>query len=268
MASPSTLVSFDALGVNRRTLNGNLRGARNTTMLSLIGSPRGSYNQSCQNPTNARIAALMATESIGPFRATGMKVALASVRAIMAEIKTDHREVYDAMSSAGMLCCRNVRGSSTAISNHSWGSAIDIKLEGKLDKRGNNKTQTGLFDIFPIFNKHKWFWGAAFRTEDAMHFEASDQLIREWAVAGEFGAQPARVESSLVTLGDRGPEVEELQHRLNFAVVLDITADGVFGRETRAAVMEFQRQAGLTVDGVVGPKTKKALEAATSGHSF
>lgn len=32
-------------------------------------------------------------------------------------------------------------------------------------------------------------------------------------------------------------------------------ADGIFGAGTRAAVVSFQRAAGLTVFGIVGPKT-------------
>jgi peptidoglycan hydrolase-like protein with peptidoglycan-binding domain len=40
---------------------------------------------------------------------------------------------------------------------------------------------------------------------------------------------------------------------------LDIPADGVYGRKTRAAVRRFQRREGLTVDGVIGPRTLEAL---------
>ena len=79
-----------------------------------------------------------------------------------------------------MLCARYVRGSQTNISNHSWGTAIDLTIEGQLDPRGNNQVQFGLQLIAPIFNAQGWFWGAGFTTEDGMHFEAGQALAGGW----------------------------------------------------------------------------------------
>lgn len=44
--------------------------------------------------------------------------------------------------------------------------------------------------------------------------------------------------------------------------------DGIFGNLTTEAVRNFQRQNGLTVDGIVGPITYKALEKYILGYTF
>src|SRR5262249_15533035 len=105
---------------------------------------------------------------------------------------------------------------------------------------------------------HGWFWGAGFSTEDAMHFEASDGLIRKWLADGEFGPAMAPPEG-LLMIGDRGPDVLALQKRLN-ALGAGVKEDGIFGTGTRAAVMAFQGANGLRADGVVGEKTRAALD--------
>ena len=68
--------------------------------------------------------------------------------------------------------------------------------------------------------------------------------------ATEAGASTAAM---AVRKGDRGPAVRRIQRRLR------LTADGVFGKDTRRAVRRFQRRKGLTSDGIVGPITRRAL---------
>ncbi len=46
---------------------------------------------------------------------------------------------------------------------------------------------------------------------------------------------------------------------------LGITADGVYGSQTRSAVRSFQRREGLAVDGVAGPATLAALGLSAGG---
>ena len=64
--------------------------------------------------------------------------------------------------------------------------------------------------------------------------------------------------------GDRGEEVKTLQTLLNgYGYDLGSAGiDGDFGPVTEAAVKLFQKDRGLTVDGVVGVRTWKALQAA------
>jgi peptidoglycan hydrolase-like protein with peptidoglycan-binding domain len=66
---------------------------------------------------------------------------------------------------------------------------------------------------------------------------------------------------SIVNLkkGSRGAEVMELQRRLTNLGYSTKGIDSVFGANTDAAVRKFQKAKKLTVDGIVGPATKKAL---------
>lgn len=63
--------------------------------------------------------------------------------------------------------------------------------------------------------------------------------------------------------GDEGGEVAVIQLKLETVGFLDpgYTA-GVFDAATNRAVLDFQGQYGLIVDGVVGPETERALTAA------
>jgi cell wall-associated NlpC family hydrolase len=61
--------------------------------------------------------------------------------------------------------------------------------------------------------------------------------------------------------GDRGPEILEIQLRLQKLGYNITAADGVFGARTRAAVEAFQTAANLLADGIVGEETfRKLLE--------
>ena len=57
----------------------------------------------------------------------------------------------------------------------------------------------------------------------------------------------------------RGEDVRALQIDLKALGYACGTADGIFGAKTSAAVVAFQRDHGLEVDGIVGKKTRAAL---------
>ena len=248
---------------NREGLNNDLSPLANKLMFQVLGNPRGAYGQDCRPVTNSTIRKLIVTEDVGPFRVTGLSPAVDRLRLIFRDIQDKFPEIYGVLGTAGMLCCRFVRGSSSAISNHSWGCAIDLTLEGKLDFRGDGKAQAGLRAIHPIFNAHGFYWGAAFRTEDAMHFEVSRQLLLQWQRDGTLGGgAPIDDVIDTIDFGDRGPEVEWLQERLNIIMGADLTQDGVFGASTRAAVVAFQNNNQMKPDGIVGPATREAIRTA------
>jgi hypothetical protein len=59
--------------------------------------------------------------------------------------------------------------------------------------------------------------------------------------------------------GSSGPDVIDLQKKLLQRGFDPGASDGSFGPGTAAAVVAFQRSAGLAADGVVGPQTAAAL---------
>lgn len=252
-----TVVNLTALVPVPAILNTGVSSAKQSTMLTLIGNPRSDYTSACQEVENPKLAALMVLADVGPFRVRGLRPAVDSLRTILSDMAVEAPAVHAVLGSAGMLCARLVRGSATSISNHSWGTAIDVTINQILDQRGDNRVQVGLTMIAPIFNRHGWFWGAGFGTEDAMHFEAGDGLIRKWHSSGLFG-QVGAAPPDILTIGDRGPDVRLLQEHLRAAGV-DVTVDGDFGPATRAAVVAFQVSRGLAGTGVVDAPTRRAL---------
>lgn len=73
---------------------------------------------------------------------------------------------------------------------------------------------------------------------------------------------PATTVRPVIKRGSKGQAVAELQARLaaNYPLYArNLKADGDFGPATDAAVREFQRRAGLKVDGIVGAQTWKRL---------
>lgn len=69
---------------------------------------------------------------------------------------------------------------------------------------------------------------------------------------------------SVLGQGARGTDVITLQYLLNVAAefypyVPSVSQDGIFGSQTRQAVMDFQNAMGLRADGIVGANTWRAL---------
>lgn len=266
-----------------RNINIALSVADFNFMTRLLGRPRSILTQNDLPITNKALAALMVSANVGPFTITGLRPAVESLKIVMTDIAKEQPEVYAALRPYGMLVVRNMRpkrnkpNAPSSISNHAWGTAIDLLLNKKLDPYDNGKAFYGLTLIAPIFNKHGWYWGGRYRTtEDAMHFEVSKEKLLEWQRAGVFGpisknrqesippagsrlitTSPSSYDRSTLDFlrkGDKGPYVVALQNALK-ARDYNITSDGRFGKNTELALLDFQRKHGLTPNGTVGPKT-------------
>lgn len=166
---------------NPAWINGGLSPAKASTLMKLLGEPRptGVIDQECRPITNPDLKRRMVTLDVGPFRVYGHEAFLALLQKGFAAIKKHDPQLYALLGHVGCQCCRYVRGSKTTLSNHSWGTAIDITLGGKLDGYGDGKTQQGLFGVYSRLYPLGIYWGAEFNTEDSMHFELSEQKVRE-----------------------------------------------------------------------------------------
>lgn len=87
-----------------------------------------------------------------------------------------------------------------------------------------------------------------------------------------FGAQATfnnRSPDALAVLssyGSRGDEVRAIQKKLKSLGLYSGAVDGIYGKGTQTAVRAFQKQTGLAIDGIAGPKTLLYL-GITSGSS-
>lgn len=182
------------------SINVGRHAARISTMMEMLGSPQLPLSQDCQNSrASDKVRALLTTRNVGPFSVTGIKPFADLLARVFAKVQAGNPELFSALGTAGALCVRNVRGSTTSPSNHGWGTAIDISMKNPNTGRfeldlplSNGVVQLGCLELSKFFDQdgaatgELCFWGAGFSREDGMHFEASDELIRLWKRQGKI----------------------------------------------------------------------------------
>ncbi|MBQ7374148.1 MAG: spore cortex-lytic enzyme [Clostridia bacterium] len=67
--------------------------------------------------------------------------------------------------------------------------------------------------------------------------------------------------------GSRGETVKKIQQRLKNWGYYKGSVDGIYGAQTKKAVISFQKKNGLVADGIVGNKTLKAIGISVSSQS-
>lgn len=165
------------------SVNSGLTSPRQAFMVATFGMPRAELTHECKGIDNPDLKKRMYTSNVGPFKVTGHVWATVSLKRIFARAKVSHPDLMEHLGTAGMLCVRLQRGSRTAISNHSWGTAIDLTIGGKLDRVGDGLCQRGLLALYRFFHEEGWYWGVEYggAREDSMHFELAEETIRRLA---------------------------------------------------------------------------------------
>jgi hypothetical protein len=181
--SATAAIDYKAIVAIPSGINDGLTSAGQATMLSAFGNP-GTLDPSC-GASSAKLQPLMKTANVGPFRVTGFGPAVDALTRVFAAVKSSLPDLYALLGTEGMLCVRLVRGSTTNISNHAWGTAIDITIGGIETKRGSTTVTQGLVSLCTFMHDEQFFWGAGFSpTPDGMHYEASNELITAWKANG------------------------------------------------------------------------------------
>jgi hypothetical protein len=163
-----------------------VRACPTSLLVARYGMPRDDLTDRCQAATSPFWRERMVAASVGPFRVQGHRNAVGVLRDAFAALRTADPDLYDRVGTAGMLCVRHIRGRPGVLSNHGLGMAIDLTLDGRLDVRGDDLVQRGLIAVHDVFTRFGLYWGAGFRTEDAMHFEIGADLVEQWIRDGSL----------------------------------------------------------------------------------
>ena len=78
-------------------------------------------------------------------------------------------------------------------------------------------------------------------------------------LAGVSNSTRNTAQQTLSQVGSRGAEVRAIQEKLKERGLFNVGVTGYYGEQTRAAVLKFQKQQGISQTGVAGPLTLKAL---------
>ena len=167
-------------------VNGDLKIATPAFLAETFGLPRENLTSDCQPMTNPRLADQLVFDAVGPIRVQMLRPAIDSLRVVLENVQATDPDLYARLNTAGSLCVRLIRGSSNRASSHSYGLAVDLNVDGKLDDLGDGRTQLGLTILADFFREEGWIWGAAWGREDSMHFEVSRNKLDEWLAAGKI----------------------------------------------------------------------------------
>ena len=84
-------------------------------------------------------------------------------------------------------------------------------------------------------------------------------LVSKETTRVELPTSGTEAVETLSKYGSRSEEVRQIQQKLKELGYYTGNVDGIFGTQTKNAVVNFQKSKGLSADGIAGPKTLAAL---------
>lgn len=152
-------------------------------------------------------------------------------------------------------------GTRLAMSTYkSWANGVVVWRKGHVGVFSNEGGKYYVYEAKGIdygtvksaFDASKWSYGLTFSWMD---YDYSEKVT-----ATKKGSNPYTEPKTTLKMGTKGEYVKWLQWEL-VESGYEVSIDGEFGTATKSAVKKFQASCKLTVDGIVGAKTIKALKA-------
>ncbi len=244
---------------HRRSVNGDLTATQSAYNTAMIGSPRGDFAQAAQDATDHDFIAMIWKGHFAGQPTWGLKPFCAVLQDIDSDLRQNHSRIYQRLGHCGVLSCRLTRISQYVISNHSWGIAIDLTLGGQREIDLTGQDFDDLATIAPVFMNRGLYWGLSFPRPEATHFEASRQLIQAWASEGLIRGAENNIFDS-IQFGERSVEIENMQRAINELLETSyIQEDGIYGIDTRNAVIEAHIRLGMSPEAQASPQFMRNL---------
>ena len=154
--------------------------------------------------------------------------------------------------TAGMIISAGTTFAATLLKVGSKGSEVSMLQQSLKDKGYFNYSVTGYYGSITK--------DAVIRFQ-AANGRATDGIAGPQTMSKLFGSNTNS--SNLLKIGMSGDQVSQLQQTLKSKGYFNHSVTGYFGTITKNTVIAFQRDHGLSADGIVGPQTMNALNSST-----
>ena len=173
--------------------------------------------------------------------------------------------------TSGYRCpVHNKRIGGATGSRHSKGDAADIVVQGVTPREVAKYAESIGIKGIGLYETSADGYFTHIDTRDKKSFWYGQKEAPRTTFGGGSSVTPTPApQSDLLRFGSEGDDVKELQENL-IKLGYDLGksgADGDFGTKTLIAVKDFQEKHNLTVDGIVGSATKKAIKEAINKMS-
>ena len=114
-------------------------------------------DQDCSPVTGAFKQRIVSLVNVGPFKVSGLDIAVKLLKAEFDEAEQQIPNVVAAVKNDGMLCVPHKRSEPRILEPQLGHGDRPVLRHGRGSSRGSHKTHRGCLQLAPFFNKHGWY---------------------------------------------------------------------------------------------------------------